>query len=235
MIPEGDSRTARLLGTEAITRLATAKVAVYGLGGVGSYAVEALVRSGIGKLTLVDMDIVAPSDLNRQLQALVSTIGLNKADVLAKRATDINPSCLAEPRVVRYLPGDPENTLLPRPDAVVDAMDTVNAKLDLIERCIKMGIPIISSMGTGNKLDPTAFRLGDISETAVCPLARVMRRELKKRGILHLPVVWSEEPPVRSSDAFPEHGRILPGSVSFVPGAAGLALASWVVKTLLQI
>ncbi len=228
------SRQAMLLGREAVERLEQASVAVFGLGGVGSYTVEALARAGIGRLVLVDGDEVADSNRNRQLGALASTVGRPKAEVMAARVREINPACRVEPHVLFYLPGQ-EGALLDGLDYAADAIDTVTAKLSLAEECRRRGVPLISAMGCGNKLDPTLFRVADIYQTRVCPLCRVMRRELRARGIPSLRVVYSEEEPLAplACGEGPEEGRrALPGSVSFVPSVAGLILAGEIIKDL---
>ena len=228
------SREAMLFGKEAVERLEKASVAVFGLGGVGSYTAEALARAGIGRLVLVDGDEVADSNRNRQLGALVSTVGRPKAEVMAARVRDISPSCRVEAHTLFYLPGE-EGTLLDGLDYAADAIDTVTAKLSLAEECRRRGIPLVSAMGCGNKLDPTRFRVADIYDTKGCPLCRVMRRELKARGVPGLKVVYSEEPPLtpRPCDEAENSGRrALPGSVSFVPPVAGLILAGEIIKDL---
>lgn len=233
---EWNSRTAMLLGEAAIERLEAAAVAVFGLGGVGSYAAEALARAGVGRLVLVDGDVVSDTNRNRQLIALTSTVGQPKAEVMAQRVRDINPACRVEAHTVFYLPGEGEG-LIDGCDYVVDAIDTVTAKLALAEECRDKRIPLISAMGCGNKLDPTQFRVRDIARTSVCPLCRVMRRELRARGIEHLKVVYSEEPPLTPQAAFCTETpgasrRTLPGSVSFVPSVAGLILSGEVIRDL---
>lgn len=219
-------RTEQLLGSEGIERLAKARVAVFGVGGVGGYVVEALARCGVGALDLIDNDVVMPGNLNRQIIATVSTLGKAKVEAARDRIRDINPDCRVSIHRIFYLPDTAERFDFRRYDYVVDAIDTVSGKLMLAEQAGEAGTPIISAMGAGNKLDPTAFRVADIYETKVCPLARVMRRELRKRGIPSLKVVYSEEEP-RSAGA-------VPGSVSFVPSVAGLILAGEVVKDLLR-
>lgn len=222
-------RTENLIGANAVARLQSCHVAVFGLGGVGSYVVEALARAGVGKLTVVDCDVIDETNLNRQLFALHSTLGKSKTDVAAARIADINPRAEVFARRVRF-----DATTAAQFDFsfdyVVDAIDTVTSKLLLVEICRKNGAPIISCMGTGNKLDPAQFRVADIFQTAVCPLAKVMRRELKARGIESLKVVYSEEVPLvpQSED------KRTPASVSFVPSAAGLLLAAEVVKDLIS-
>ena len=189
-------RTRMLVGDEPLARLAKARVAVFGVGGVGGSCVEALARAGIGSLHLYDDDTVSESNLNRQLAALRSTIGRPKGEVLAERILDINPACQVKTIRMFYLPENADTVDLKQYDYVVDAVDTVAAKLELAVRCTAQNVPIISAMGSGNKLDPTAFVVTDLSKTQGCPLARVMRKELRKRGITHLKVVWSPEEPV---------------------------------------
>lgn len=232
------ARQRLLMGDAAMERLAQATVAVFGVGGVGSYAAEALARSGVGRLLLVDHDRVSPTNLNRQIIALHSTLGRLKVEVARERILDINPAAKVEVFPQFVTPEDLPSFPLEGCGYVVDAIDTVSAKLALVQRCRELGIPILSSMGTGNKLDPARLELADISRTSVCPLARVMRRELKKRGILHLEVLYSQEPPVSpgSLPAGEEEGqpgrRPVPGSTAFVPAAAGLLIAGQVVRRL---
>ena len=233
-------RTEVLIGREAMERLQRSRVAVFGLGGVGGYVCEALVRSGIGHFDLIDHDKVSITNLNRQIIATHATIGRDKADVVRERMLSINPE--AEIRLYKafFLPDNAEEFPFGEYDYVVDAIDTVTAKIELVPRSQGAGVPIISSMGTGNKLDPGRLRIADIYETKVCPLARVMRRELKKRGVNSLKVVYSEEIPVRLAD---DEKRLLtgeapagsprrdvPGSTAFVPAAAGLMIASEIVR-----
>jgi len=233
------SRTELLLGREGMERLTQAHVAVFGLGGVGGYVAEALVRGGIGTLDLIDSDRVSPTNLNRQILATHGTLGRFKADVARERALAINPEAVVNARRVFYGPDTAGDFDFSQYDYVVDAIDTVTGKLNLIQRSQAAGARIISCMGTGNKLDPTAFRVADIYETSVCPLARVMRKELKRRGVRHLKVVYSQEPPMEPSGALYQEAlagevrRQVPGSVSFVPAAAGLILAGEVIKDLL--
>ena len=228
-------RQRRLLGKEAMERLAGASVAVFGLGGVGSYAAEALVRSGVGRILFIDGDRLSLSNLNRQLLALHSTLGRLKAEAALERALDISPTLRGEAYPLFVTPENLDEIPLSGCDHVVDAIDTVSTKIALAVRCRELGVPLISSMGTGNKLDPARLELADLAETTVCPLARVMRRELRKRGILHLEVVYSREEPLSPA---PEGGeavpgrRALPGSTAFVPAAAGLMLAGRVVRRL---
>ena len=238
-------RIQMLLGSPAMERLAEVHVCVLGLGGVGSWCAEALARSGVGALTLMDQDTVDRSNLNRQAEALESTLGMPKAEAMAARVLDVNPHCRVRPIRGRYESASREAFFSVRYDYVVDAVDTVSAKLELAVRCQALGVPLISAMGSGNKLEPSAFSVSDLSKTEGCPLARVMRKELRKRGIHHLKVVWSrEEPraPLSPPEAeLPPGGdtrpassprRAVPGSVSFVPGAAGLVLAGAVIRDL---
>lgn len=225
------SRTRMLLGDEAMARLARARVAVFGVGGVGGYAVEALARSGVGALDLIDSDRVALSNLNRQIVATRDTLGMLKVDAAKARVLSINPDCAVRVFPVFYLPETADQFDFSQYDYVVDAIDTVAGKLQLIEAAKAANVPVISSMGAGNKLDPTAFRVADIAQTSVCPLARVMRRELKKRGVGHVKVVYSTEPALSPAPSDEETGRrTTPGSVAFVPAVAGLILAGEVVK-----
>ncbi len=222
------SRTEMLLGKENIDKLKTAHVAVFGLGGVGGHVVEALARCGIGQFTLFDSDTVAESNLNRQIIATVDTIGVAKTEAMKKRILSINRDAIINTNQVFYLPENADDYPLTDYDYIIDAIDTVSAKIELSVRAEKLGIPIISSMGTGNKLDPTLFEISDIYKTSVCPLARVMRRELKLRGVKGLKVLYSTEPPIKVS----EDGSRTPGSISFVPSVAGLIIAGEVVKDL---
>ena len=239
------TRTRLLVGDEAVRRLEEARVAVFGVGGVGGFCVEALARAGVGALDLYDDDTVSESNLNRQIVALHSTLGQPKAEVMAGRVRDINPACQVRAIRMFYLPQNAGQVDLSQYDYVVDCIDTVAAKLELVTRCTALQVRIISAMGSGNKLDPTAFQVSDLSRTQGCPLARVMRKELRRRGIEHLKVVWSpEEPrsPLRPMEAEVPAGtdtrpssaarRDTPGSISFVPAAAGLVLASAVIREL---
>lgn len=232
------SRSQLLLGGDAMTKLAGARVAVFGVGGVGGYTVEALARCGVGMLDLIDNDTVSISNLNRQILATHSTVGRLKVDVARERVLDINPACVVRTYPCFYLPDTADQFDFTQYDYIVDAIDTVTGKLLLAERAAEANTPIISAMGTGNKLDPTAFQVADISQTSMCPLARVMRKELKKRGIVHLKVVYSREEPLSPVDGEAEAARLgkrqIPGSVSFVPGAAGLILAGAVIKDLID-
>ena len=231
-------RTEMMLGSPAMDKLQACHVAVFGLGGVGSYAVEALARSGVGELTLIDQDTLSVSNINRQLFALESTVGLAKAAAAARRCRDINPGIVVHPICATY---DAAHRDLFFPegchyDYIVDAIDLVSCKLDLAETALRLNIPLIMALGTGNKLDPTLLRITDIAKTSGCPLARVMRKELRARGIHHLPVVFSpEEPaPTIQSETPPPGRRSVPASNPWVPAAAGLLLGSAVVRDLIR-
>ena len=238
-----ESRTALVLGQEGVEKLHAAHVIVFGLGGVGGYASEALARAGVGRLTLVDDDRVAESNLNRQILALTGTVGRPKAEVAAERIRQINPACTVRAAALFYTPETADALPFEGADYVVDAVDTVTAKLEIIGRARAAGVPVISCMGTGNKLHPELLRLSVLEKTEGCPLARVMRRECRARGYKNVPVVFSPEEPVRAKTAADEAlageaqpgrpgspKRQTPGSVSFVPGAAGLLLAGKVVR-----
>ena len=228
------SRTELLLGAAAMERLRASHVLIFGVGGVGGYAVEALARSGVGALTLVDADTVALSNLNRQIIALRSTIGQLKVDVAAQRIHDINPDCRVTTKPMFYLPENADQIPLQQYDYVIDCVDTITAKLEIIRRCHAAGVRLISSMGAANKLDPTRFRVADISQTSIDPLARILRKKLRKEGIHHLKVVYSEEAPIVAPAAITESSdRPTLASVAFVPPAAGLAIAAEVVKDLI--
>ena len=224
------SRSAMLLGDEAIRRLRRARVAVFGIGGVGGYVVEALARSGVGALELVDADRVCLSNLNRQIIALHSTLGQYKADVAAARVRDIDPDCAVTTRRCFFMPDTAGDFDFTRYDYVVDAIDTVAGKLELIERARAAGVPVICAMGAGNKLDPTRFEVADLSRTSVCPLARVMRRECRRRGIEGVKVVYSKETPVEPAEQ--PDGKAVPGSVAFVPSVMGLIIAGEIIRDL---
>ena len=226
-------RTALLLGKASVERLARKRVAVFGVGGVGGFVCEGLVRAGIGAIDIVDKDTVALSNLNRQLIALHSTVGKNKVDVLEERLKDINKNLIIKKYKCFFLPETSETFDFREYDYVVDAIDTVTGKIELILKAKEAGVPIISAMGAGNKLDPTAFQVSDIYKTSVCPLARVMRRELKKRGVEKLKVVYSKEEPIKPQ--FEEGEEVVPGSVSFVPPVVGLIIAGEVVKDLVRV
>lgn len=229
------SRTALLLGEEAIQKLAECRVAVFGLGGVGGYAVEALARSGIGALDLIDNDTVALSNINRQLYATHSSVGRYKVDVAAERIADISPACRVTTHKTFVLPSNVDAFDFSQYDYVVDAIDTISGKLAIIQKAKEAGVPVISAMGAGNKLDPTAFRVDDIYNTSVCPLAKVMRRELKKLGIDSLKVVYSKEEPKRSDTFDDASHKNTPGSAAFVPPVVGLILAGEVIKDLVRL
>ncbi|MGN1250876.1 MAG: ThiF family adenylyltransferase [Candidatus Spyradocola sp.] len=236
------SRTQLLLSAERMERLYAARVAVFGVGGVGGYVVEALARSGVGALDLIDNDRVSLTNLNRQIIALHSTVGQLKVDVAAQRVRDINPDAVVRTYAAFYTPETAAQFDFTQYDYVVDAIDTVTGKLSLVEQAHAAGTPIISCMGAGNKLNPAAFEVADIQQTSVCPLARVMRRELKRRGIEHLKVVYSREPaltpqPDGTEPEEPTSGsrRQTPGSIAFVPAAAGLILAGEVIRDLARI
>lgn len=227
------SRTELLLGRTAIERLQASRVAVFGIGGVGGYVVEALVRSGLGSIDIIDNDTVSLTNINRQIIATHSTIGKRKVDVMEARIHDLNPSCIVYKHDCFYLPETAEQFDFASYDYVVDAIDTVTGKLMLVEQATNSHTPIISAMGAGNKLDPTRFEIADITKTSVCPLAKVMRRELKARGIPHLKVVYSKEAPITPAKSEEITSKCTtPGSLSFVPSVAGLILASEVVKDL---
>lgn len=228
------SRTEALIGKEGLEKLKNARVAVFGIGGVGGYVVEALARSGVGELTLVDSDRVSKSNINRQIIALQSTVGEYKTEVMKKRVEDINPTIRVIVKNIFYLPETAGEFDFSCYDYVVDAVDTVTAKLSIIERAKDANVPVISSMGTGNKLDASAFKVADIHKTSVCPLAKVMRRELKKRGIDKLKVVYSEEEPKSKGVEGEKNGKPAPASISFVPPVAGLIIAGEVVKDLIR-
>lgn len=227
------SRTELLIGADGLDKLKNATVAIFGVGGVGGYVVEALARSGIGSLVLIDPDRVSVSNINRQIIALSSTVGQYKTHVAKARAEDINPACRVETYEIFYLP-DNEDIDFSAFDYVVDAVDTVSAKLSIIERAQGAKIPVISAMGAGNKLNPAIFEVADIAKTSVCPLARVMRRELKKRGIDHVKVVYSKEEPQPAKAVDEETGKAIPASIAFVPPVVGLLLASEVIKDLIS-
>ena len=232
------SRTALLLGDDAMNKLKKAKVAVFGLGGVGGYVAEALARSGIGALELIDHDTISITNINRQILATHSTVGMDKAEAAKQRMLDINPEIKATARKTFYGPDTADQFDFSQYDYIVDAIDTVTGKLALVTAAQAAGVPIISSMGTGNKLDPTKFQIADITKTSVCPLARIMRKECAKRGIKHLKVLFSTEDPLSPAadctEELPEGRRSLPGSVAFVPSVAGLIIAGEVIKDLIK-
>ena len=229
-------RTEMIFGAEAMEKLARSRVAVFGIGGVGGYVVEGLARSGVGALDLVDSDTVSLTNLNRQIIALNSTLGRDKVDAAAERVRDIHPECTVRTRKMFYIPGKSDDFDFSAVDYVVDAIDTVTGKIGLILGAQAAGIRVISAMGAGNKIDPSAFRTADLYETSVCPLARIMRRELRRRGVERLKVVYSTEPPLTPVSAVsPEElgeRRDLPGSAVFATAAAGMLIAAEVVKDL---
>lgn len=219
-------RTKLLIGEDKLGQLTGCHVAVFGIGGVGGYVTEALARCGIGEFTLIDKDVVSLSNLNRQIIALESTVGRMKTRIMKERIGEINPEAVVHTRETFFLPENSHTFPFEEYDYVIDAVDTVTAKIELVMRCQEKSVPIISSMGTGNKLDPSKLQISDIYITSVCPLARVMRRELKQRGVKHLKVVYSTEEPVVNLRT--------PGSMAFVPGTAGLLIASAVVRDLME-
>lgn len=244
------SRMELLIGSEALAKLAGSRIAVFGIGGVGSYAVEGLVRSGVGSFVLIDDDCICLTNINRQLHATMKTIGKPKVEVMRDRILEINPKAVVEVHRLFYMPDNAGKVLNGKFDYIIDAIDTVTAKIDLVMRAKEMGIPIISSMGTGNKLDPTRLEITDISKTTVDPLARVMRKELRARGITNLKVLFSREEPVKTHETEQTSckedcvcptettrkgtvRRHIPGSVSFVPPTAGLIIAGEVVRELI--
>ena len=245
------SRTQLLLGPEGMEKLKNARVAVFGIGGVGGYAVEALARSGVGALDLIDDDLVCLTNINRQIIATTKTVGRHKVDVAEERVHDINPHCVVQTYKTFYMPETADQFDFKEYDYIIDAIDTVTGKLELIVRAQEAGTPIISSMGAGNKLDPTAFEVADLYKTSVCPLAKVMRRECRKRGIKHLKVVYSKEEPIRPledmSISCRKHcicppgaerkcteRRDIPGSTAFVPSGVGLISAGEGIKDLID-
>lgn len=229
------SRTELLIGNEAIEMLKNSKVAVFGVGGVGGYTVEALARSGVGSITVVDNDTVSVTNINRQIIALTDTVGQNKVDVIEDRIKKINPACRVEKYNLFYTKDNAQSFDFSQYDYIVDAIDTVSSKIQLIEQAQASGTAIISSMGAGNKMNAAAFEVSDIYKTSVCPLAKVMRRELKKRGVKKLKVVYSKEEPLTplSSDENIQGRRQIPGSIAFVPSVAGLIIAGEVIKDLI--
>ena len=233
-IKEEHSRTAYVYGEEAINKLSQARVAVFGVGGVGGYICEALCRAGVGHIDVFDRDTVSLSNINRQIIALHSTVGRPKVEVIKERMLDINPDCEINAYNVFYLPENADEFDLSGYDYIADAVDTVAAKLEIAERAYKNGVPVISAMGAGNKTDPTRFEIADISDTTVCTLARIMRRELKARGIKKYKVVYSREEPRKSGVIDPESGKAIPGSLSFVPSAMGLIMASAIINDLIK-
>lgn len=230
-IPPEHSRTAALIGTEGFFRLQKASVAVFGIGGVGGHLAEALARAGIGHIHLIDRDVVSLSNINRQAVALHSTVGQPKAEVMAARIRDINPDCDVTSSVCFYLPENAHEFDLASYDFVADCVDTVAAKIELAVRCEAIGTPLIAAMGAGNKLHPESFRISDISKTETDPLARIMRRELKKRGVKKLLCVWSDEPPI-PANILGDDGRPAPASIACTPSAMGLIMAGEIIRRL---
>lgn len=229
------SRTELLIGKEAIEKLSNVKVAIFGIGGVGSFVAEALARAGIGSFLLVDNDIISESNLNRQIHALTNTIGKYKVEIMKERIMQINENAKVEISKEFFMPNSDEEIIDNTINYIVDAIDTVTAKIELVIRAQKLKIPIISSMGTGNKLDPTKFEITDINKTVVCPLAKVIRKELRARGIKKLKVVYSKEEPIKTKQIVEQNEKKhVPGSISFVPSVAGLIIASEVVKDLIK-
>lgn len=229
-------RTEMLIGTEGMERLKSARIAIFGIGGVGGYTAEALARSGVGALDLIDNDTVSESNLNRQIIALRSNIGQYKTDIAKARINDINSDCKVTAHNLFFMPDTADSIDFSQFDYVVDAIDTITGKIEIIMRAKAAGVPVISSMGAGNKLDPTAFEVADIYKTSVCPLARVMRREMKKRGVDSLKVVYSREKTIspKISGITQPSGKAVAGSCAFVPSVAGLIIASEVVKDLVK-
>ncbi len=227
--PEWLSREATLIGDDAVDKLKNARILLFGCGGVGSFTAEALIRSGIGKLTVVDFDTVAESNINRQIIATRDTIGRLKVEIMRERALSINPDIVFDASA-EFVNAENAASIIDhaKADYVIDAIDNVSAKIAIAEHCFKNGIPIIASMGTGNKLDPSRFRITDIKKTEVCPLAKVMRRELKARGITNIDVLWSDEQPFKN-------GERTPASISFVPSSAGLMIAGHVIKKICEL
>ncbi len=230
------ARTALLIGEDGLEKLKNSRVAVFGIGGVGGYAVEALARSGVGALDLIDNDKICPTNVNRQIIATTKTVGRYKVDVMAERISEINPYCKVSAHKLFFMPTPPNMLDFSQFDYVLDAIDTVTGKLHIIKCAKECGVPVISCMGAGNKLDPTAFEIADISETSVCPLAKVMRRELKKSGIEGVKVVYSKEEPVAPKTDFKEgEKRQTPASIAFVPSVAGLIAAGEIIKDLCKL
>ena len=245
-MPDKFERTRMLIGEEALKKLKNSRVAVFGIGGVGGYVCEALIRSGVGKFDLIDNDTVSVTNINRQIVATEKTIGLYKTDVMKERMLEINPDADITVRKCFFLPENSDDFPFSEYDYIVDAIDTVSAKIELVIKAQKNNIPIISSMGAGNKLDGSQFKVSDIYKTKMCPLAKVMRTELKKRGVKKLKVIYSEEKPLKpvldtsleketSFGEKPAEKRFVPGSVAFVPSVAGLIMAGEVVKDLARI
>lgn len=228
------SRTELLIGKEALEKLGNAHIAVFGVGGVGGYVVEALVRSGVRHFSIVDNDVVSLSNINRQIIATVDTVGMKKVDAMKKRMKSINPNIEVNTIDAFFLESNKDEFDFSTFDYVVDAIDTVSGKIGLVLKCNENNVPIISSMGTGNKLDPTSFEVTDIYKTAYCPLAKVMRLELKKRGIKKLKVIYSKESPIKVENISDDKKKNIPGSIAFMPSTAGLIIASEVIKDIIN-
>lgn len=233
-IKEEFSRTAYVYGEAAVDKLKNCKIAVFGVGGVGGYICEALARAGVGRIDIFDRDTVSLSNINRQIIALHSTVGKNKVDTMKERIADINPECEVNAYNVFYLPENADEYDLSQYDYIADAVDTVSAKLEIVARAYRLGVRVISAMGAGNKTDPTLFKVADINNTTVCPLARVMRKELKSRGVKKLKVVYSTEEPKKSGVVDAESGKAIPGSLPFVPSVMGLIMAGEIINDLLR-
>lgn len=227
-------RTEMLIGSKALNKLKASKVLVFGCGGVGSYIIEALTRAGIGSITIVDSDEVAESNINRQIIATTNTIGMAKVNATKDRILSINPTCNVTTFNCFVSKDNIDTFEIEKYDYVADAIDTVSAKIAIIEKCKEYNVPIISSMGTGNKMDPTRFKISDIEKTSICPLARVMRRELKNRNIKNVKVLWSDEEPYKNNNIDSETGKPIPASISFVPSSAGLIIAGEIIKDLIK-
>ena len=228
-------RTRLLVGDDAIKKLGDASVAIFGVGGVGGYVAEALARSGVGRIDLFDNDTISITNVNRQIIALNSTVGRYKTEVMLERILDINPNCKVTAYNLFYDPESAKEIDLSKYDYIADAIDTVKSKIELVKRAKTLGTPIISAMGAGNKLDPTAFEISDISKTTVCPLARVMRKELKAIGINHLKVCYSKESPISPLPSSEDSGkRVTPGSTAFCPSVMGLIMAGEIIKDIIK-
>ena len=228
------SRTELLIGKDGLEKLSKAKVAIFGIGGVGGFVTEGLVRAGIGNIVLIDHDTVSESNLNRQIIATTKTIGKYKVDVMKERILDINPNANVEVHKEFFMPSSGTDIINDSLTYVVDCIDTVTAKIEIINRCKNLNIPVISAMGTGNKLDPSKFEITDISKTSVCPLAKVMRKELRNRGITNLKVIYSKEEPIKTGVIDEESHKQVPGSISFVPSVAGLMIAGEIVRDIIK-
>lgn len=230
MVSEENKRTALLLGEDAVEKLGRSRVAVFGVGGVGGYICEALARAGVGYIDIYDRDTVSLSNINRQIIATHKTVGRPKVEVMAERIHDINPACVVSAQNIFYLPENADEYDLSVYDYIADAVDTVSAKLEIAVRADRLGVPVISAMGAGNKLDACGFEVADIYSTSTCPLARVMRRELKSRGVRSFKVVYSKEEPKKSGVIDGETGKAVPGSISYVPSVMGLVMAGEIIK-----